>query len=217
MSTPVELVVFDLGGVLVRIVRSWEEAHAAAGLGPSSAADSKRFRAERRRLGAAFQVGEIEPEAFYRGIAEASDGGYAPRDVERLLHAWQSTEYANVGAVVDGLHAAGVETAALSNTNALHWSMLRPESGTPLYPTVARLRRAYASHIMGVAKPDAAIYSAFEEATGVEGARLLFFDDLEANVEAARARGWQAEVIDHAGDTASQLRGHLERYGVMEG
>jgi FMN phosphatase YigB (HAD superfamily) len=217
MNASVELVVFDLGGVLVRIVRSWEEAHAEAGLEPRPASDSKRFRAERRRLGAAFQIGQIEPEAFCRGVADASDGGYAPEDVERLLHAWQSTEYPNVDGVVDALHGAGVETAALSNTNALHWSLLRPESGTPLFPTVARLRRAYASHIMGVAKPDAAIYSAFEEATGVNGDRLLFFDDLEANVEAARARGWRAEVIDHAGDTASQLRGHLERYGVMRG
>ena len=44
---------------------------------------------------------------------------------------------------------------------------------------------------------------------------ILFFDDDPANVEAARARGWRAERIDAAGDTAAQLLDALRRHAVI--
>jgi FMN phosphatase YigB (HAD superfamily) len=65
-----------------------------------------------------------------------------------------------------------------------------------------------------LAKPDEAIYRAYEKATGVAGAEIIFFDDLAENIEAARAAGWNAEQIDHTGDTAEQVRMLLSRYGI---
>ena len=43
---------------------------------------------------------------------------------------------------------------------------------------------------------------------------ILFFDDAEENVQAARAVGWRAERIDPAGDTARQIAEALAQHGV---
>ncbi len=43
---------------------------------------------------------------------------------------------------------------------------------------------------------------------------MLFFDDAEENVRAARAVGWRAERIDPAGDTARQMTGALAEHDV---
>lgn len=213
--TDVQLVVFDLGGVIVRIVRSWEEAHEAAGLGGKPVPDSERFKRERMRLAQAHQIGTIESGAYFEEMAEVSEGAYTAAEIERVIAAWQSAEYEGVGGVVDALEGVGMETAALSNTNAFHWGELRLDGGATRFPTVRRLRHAFASHLVGAAKPERAIYEAVERETGVAGRRVLFFDDIEAYVAAARDAGWQAERIDPVGDTAAQLMGHLRRYGVI--
>jgi len=213
----VDLVVFDLGGVLVRIVRSWEEAHEAAGLGTKLVPDSEQFSRERVRLAMAHQIGAIESSPYFEEMSEVSDGAYTAEEIERVIAAWQYAEYEDVGGVVDALEAVGMETAALSNTNAFHWAELRLDGGATRFPTVRRLRHAFASHIVGAAKPERAIYEAVERETGIAGGRVLFFDDIEAYVAAARDAGWQAEQIDPLGDTAAQLMEHLTRYGVIEG
>lgn len=211
----VQLVVFDLGGVLVRIVSGWDEAHAVAGLGARPVPSSETYHRERMRLSMAHQVGQIDSALYFAEIARVSEGGYTAAEVERLILAWQSDEYDGVEGVIDALHAAGVETAALSNTNATHWAELRPQNGEARFPAVAKLQHGFASHIVQAAKPEAAMYEAVERATGAAPGRILFFDDVAANVDAARVRGWSAETIDPAGDTAAQLREHLVRYGVI--
>jgi len=47
---------------------------------------------------------------------------------------------------------------------------------------------------IGHAKPDDEFFAAVEDRTGFDGHHLLFFDDQERNVLAARGRGWQAHV-----------------------
>ncbi|MCR9240000.1 MAG: HAD-IA family hydrolase [Rhodobiaceae bacterium] len=47
---------------------------------------------------------------------------------------------------------------------------------------------------IGHAKPDDEFFAAVENRTGFDGLHLLFFDDQERNVLAARERGWQAHI-----------------------
>lgn len=215
MDEHVDLVVFDLGGVLVRIVHSWAEAHERAGLPSHPVAEDPVFLARRAPLLDALSAGRIRADEYYEGVAAASLGIYTPDDVERIHLAWHWAEYPGVGSVVAAIEAAGVGTGALSNTSAPHWADLRGPGSR--YPTVARLDHAVASHLAGVLKPDAAIYRAFEEATGVRGASLLFFDDLPENVEAARSLRWRAERVDPTRDTAPQLLEALRRHAVLPG
>lgn len=47
---------------------------------------------------------------------------------------------------------------------------------------------------LGACKPDAAFYAAVEARSGFAPDEILFIDDHAANVDAARRRGWTAEV-----------------------
>lgn len=209
------LVVFDLGGVIVRIARSWGEAHELAGFLPHPIVESEQFIEARARLAHEHQIGAIEPRDYYAAVAAISQGAYDPADIEQIIRSWTREEYPGVDEVLDALAAQAVPTAALSNTNPPHWARLSPPNGVSTeYPNVVRIERRYASHLMGLAKPDPAIYAAFEAETGAAAREILFFDDGEENVAAARERGWAAEVIDHADDTAAQMLYLLDQYGV---
>ncbi|MGE0134710.1 MAG: HAD family hydrolase [Dehalococcoidia bacterium] len=207
-----DVVVFDLGGVLVQIAESWAHAHELAGLPPYDIAHDAEFERRRADLAAGYQLGRIDTSEYYSRVAEVSRGAYAPAAVQRLHHAWSRHEYEGVGDVIDALERSRVATGALSNTNPAHWARL---DGTPEYPTVARLQHRHASHVLGLEKPDPRAYERFCEETGFEPARVLFFDDVLANVEAARESGWTAFAIDRHAPTAPQLLRILAREGVV--
>jgi putative hydrolase of the HAD superfamily len=58
------------------------------------------------------------------------------------------------------------------------------------------------SHEVGVAKPDPAVFALTAERVGAAPGQLVLLDDVAANVEAARAAGWQAVL--HR-DTAASI------------
>lgn len=223
MPEPVKLVCFDLGGVVVRICRSWEEACVRAGV---EVRDMEMFRApeaaaRRRALTRAHQTGAMEDEAYFAAIAEASGGLYDAREVRLVHRAWLIEDYPGVEPLIAGLRdAPGVRTACLSNTNAAHWEALhRAGFGPAARPSaaIARLDRRLVSHELRAVKPEESIYAMAERACGVAPSGVLFFDDTPENVEAARRRGWRAEIIDPDRDTAPQIAAHLLSHGVTPG
>lgn len=68
------------------------------------------------------------------------------------------------------------------------------------------------SHEAGVAKPDPAAYELTARRLGVEPHEVLFLDDVEANVDAARRAGWHAVL--HR-DTAASIA-EMERILVEQ-
>lgn len=212
-SRPVRLVCFDLGGVVVRICRSWEEGCAAAGvdqrLPPAAVRSIAPEAGQRAALVHLLDTGAVEPAAFYEGVAGLMGGLYTAAEIRRIHHAWILGEYDGVADVIDRVNALpGVETACLSNTNHDHWIQM---AGLPF---MTRLAHRHASHLLRLRKPDAACFEAFERAVGRAGDEILFFDDLPENVDAARDRGWRVERIDHEGHTAAQITDHLASHGV---
>lgn len=218
MERGIGCVVFDVGGIIVRHTRDWREAHLLAGFDPEHPVLAAReFLGLRQTLAMDHQTGRLEPEDYLTAVAERSGGAYTREDVARIIDAWLIEEYAGVDAFIDELLATGITTAALSNTNPMHWERVLPRNGgTPEFPTTSRLHHHVASHEARSAKPEPAIYEALEAMTGLEGSALLFFDDREDNVEAALARGWHAAVIDHAGDPPAQMRAVLRSYGILD-
>jgi len=207
----IELVCFDWGGVILRICRGFAEGVAAAGLDLRPAADDADMYHVRRESSMRYQVGAIDEQAFFDEIAATMRGAYSAEEIALVHDAWLLGEYPGADALVRDLHAAGrVRTGMLSNTNARHWARRERD-----FPTAGTLHHQHASHEIGHAKPDGAIYDAFVREVGVRPASILFFDDLEENVAAARAAGWDAVRIDHEGDTAAQMRAELERRGLL--
>jgi HAD superfamily hydrolase (TIGR01509 family) len=208
----IRIVCFDLGGVLIRLRKSWVDVCRAAGFEVRGDAASDRFEDARSQAMAPYVLGRISHDEWAEKTSRVMGGAYSPEELTRIHDAWLLEEYAGVAEVVDELHARGIATACLSNTNEAHWARLVRASE---YPTIARLGARYASHLLGCGKPDEAMYRAFERAARVESAAVLFFDDLGVNVDAARAFGWNAERIDPTQETAPQMRGHLADYRVV--
>ncbi len=203
----IELVCFDWGGVILRICRGFAEGVAAAGLDLRPEADDADMYHVRREASMRYQVGAIDEGAFFAEVAATMRGAYSPDEIALVHDAWLLGEYPGADALVRDLHDAGrVQTGMLSNTNARHWARRERD-----FPTASTLHHQHASHEIGHAKPDGRIYEAFVREVGVAPASILFFDDLEENIEAARAAGWNAVRIDHEGDTAAQMRAELER------
>ena len=213
-SRPVRLVVFDAGGVIVRVAGSWEEAQARTGIPSEGAARRPEFQALLLEGDRRSKVGEIDTATYTTQLADAL--GCSADDVARILEAYLLGEYPGWSTLSDRLDRLGVDTALLSNTNALQWELLSPtgpKAGG--YPAIGRLRHRFASHQLGLAKPDPAIYAAVEKATGHAGDHVLFFDDKLENIEAARGCGWTAVQIDPAGDPASQISAVLENTALL--
>jgi FMN phosphatase YigB (HAD superfamily) len=204
----IQLVCFDLGGVVVRTCHSWAEGCRNVGLdvrGDVNAAIAPGWG----DLNADYQSGRITHTVFSERFSAMISGLYTAEEVRRVHRAWILGEYDGIGAVVDALHDAGLESAVLSNTCEVHWELL------PRYPAFTRLRNRLGSHLLGVRKPDEAAYRAVEEHTGFAGAEIIFFDDRVENIAAARDVGWNAVQIDPLGSTAEQVRAGLVAQGAI--
>lgn len=216
-SVRIGCVCFDWGGVILRICRSMEEGARRAGLEWRPECQTPERKARRRQLSLLSQTGRLAPQDLAPRMSDAMDGIYSAEEFQRLHDAWLIEEYAGAGALLSALTAReDVTTAMLSNTDAWHWARRSESSSRGLahFPSAAMVRHAHASHLLGLMKPDAGIYDAFCRVTAIVPTSILFFDDLEENVQAARSRGWHAERIDPDRETAPQITQHLERYGV---
>jgi putative hydrolase of the HAD superfamily len=90
-------------------------------------------------------------------------------------------------------------TAILSNTNEIHIvkfnEILQNQTGEKSIFDLCD--RIFLSQEMGLAKPDEAIYKAVLAEINIAPERVLFFDDLLANLEGAKRVGIQTYHITH--------------------
>ncbi len=208
----IRLICFDLGGVLVRLRGTWAEICEAAGLDVRGSSATARSEQGRHEAMAPYVLGRISHEEWLDRTARALGGLYSHAEIVAIHDEWIAGEYDGVGALIDEIHAAGLATACLSNTNHAHWvRLISPDH----YPGVVRLGALHASHLLGLSKPSAAIYRAFERETGRSPSEILFFDDLAVNVDTARASGWSAERIDPSIETQPQIRRVLEERELL--
>jgi len=208
---PVQLVVFDLGGVLVRCVDGWRHACERADVPFHDALTRPEVQAPIAEASHQMERGEIEPRDFIHVVSQRCD--YRPDDVEAVLHAWLIELFDGVELLLTGLRDAGVRTATLSNTNALHWATMLHSPGT--FAPLQIIDQPCASHLIGSRKPEPQAYAHIEQATGVAPKAILYFDDVEENVAAAVAHRWRASRINPREETVVQIEFELARYGVL--
>jgi len=200
--TAIRHIVFDIGNVLVR----WERDRPYRELIPDPA-ERERFLAEvctmewHMRLDAGTGIDEA--------IAELEEK--FPHQME-LIRAYKSRWLESIPSAIEGtveilqgLVAQGRDVTALTNFNQDLFQLT-----VPAYPFLQLFRGVTVSGERRLVKPDPAIYAHHAEAFGLEPAATLFFDDVDKNIEAARAAGWNAEIFrDPEG-----MRADLARYGI---
>ena len=109
-------------------------------------------------------------------------------------------------AIIEELDAAGLPLYGITNFGAEFWPRFRPE-----WPVFERFRDVVVSGVEKLVKPDPAIYHLAASRFGHAPAAMLFIDDNLANVEGARACGWQA----HHFAGADGLRADLKARGLL--
>lgn len=200
-GTAPKILFFDLGNVVIRwsaerLVRNLA-AHSPLSVG--EVADALW----NSTLDPAYVEGRLSTGDFRDGLGELLRARWTHHEFAR---AWNTVfdRMPDMEALVAEC-AARIPTYALSNTNALHFEWLRDN-----LPVFGTFRALIASHETGAQKPDARIYAKACETAACDPADALFIDDLQPNVDGARAFGLQA-VKFHA---APALRTELIRRGV---
>jgi len=107
--------------------------------------------------------------------------------------------------IARGARAKGVRTAVGSNTFAPHWDYFKEEIGLD-----REIDALYASHLMGVAKPDVRFWQYIMEKEGVSPENTQFIDDREENVLAAQSLGIDAFHYEDDMALSAKFRAYLE-------
>jgi 2-haloacid dehalogenase len=102
--------------------------------------------------------------------------------------------------LVERLAARGVPLFCLTNFGDEFWEAFRPTQ-----PVFDHFEDIIVSGVEKVAKPDPRIYEIVEARSGRSGEALFFTDDNPANIEAARARGWNAHLFTDAAGLEAAL------------
>lgn len=208
----IELVIFDLGGVMIRLVSGWAEACALAGVEGRDFFTDKTRRDRLTDLCNEHEHGRIDETTLYAQGAALT--GLSREQFAAAFLAWIREPYPGVHELVHRVKRTGVRTACLSNTTDGHWRLMNHDPCHRL--PLDELDYRFTSFQIGAMKPAPAIYEHVERATGIAPGAMLFFDDAQANVHAARRRGWQAHRIDPAGDPPAQIAARLRDHGLLE-
>jgi putative hydrolase of the HAD superfamily len=149
-------------------------------------------------------LGKMTKRSFYGTVARdlGFDGPY-----DEFADIWAAifTPIAPMIALAESLRDR-LPRLLLSNTNIIHMEYIYRH-----FPFVAEFDQQVLSYEVGLLKPDASIYRHTIEKSGLTAARMLFIDDLPANVEGARTVGLQAILhVDF-----DQTRAELTKLGVL--
>jgi HAD superfamily hydrolase (TIGR01509 family) len=208
MGNNIQWVVFDLGGVVVKLNIDG----ALEALASRSDTDKNLIKSF---LGAR-DASDLSPnEKLQLGLLETDE--YISMLNQNLRRKLTREEIIDLRLqviqgededVLDIIRALSVQrkVACFSNTHAIHWDHMLAN-----YQSFRLFHCAVASHLIHAMKPDPKAFAIACLELAAEPAECLFIDDALANAEAAREAGWQA--IHFKG--AAALREDLQHYGFV--
>lgn len=182
MTYKPSIVLFDLGGVLVRV----GGVPAMTQLAEISDEEQLWSRWLSCRWVREFETGRCSADAFATGVVQDWDLAVEAEEFLRSFMSWPEGALAGASELVQTV-ARTVPVGCLSNSNALHWTVLASR-----WRLAELFEWRFLSHELGLIKPDGEIFSHVTEALAVPPEQILFVDDNMLNVAAARAAGWNA-------------------------
>ena len=190
----ISAVLFDYGMVLSNVP---EELHWRQ-LEQVLAADQAGFQAAYWKYRDAYDRGALSAQTYWETVARDLDKTLDARTLRALIDAdtavWTQPNVEMMDWAAR-LNRAGIKTGILSNIgDAMELGVLGR------FPALAEFSHHTFSHRLGIAKPDAAIYRHAVEGLRVPAGEIVFVDDREENIVAARAAGMVAvQYLGHEG------------------
>lgn len=184
----IDTVLLDLGNVLVFHDNALLFRRFAERAGLEEAEVARRFETE---LWPPMMIGPSDEERIRTEVNRALGTRF---DADEFFFLFNShfTPHEAVMPLVEKL-AGRVKLGLLSNTNAVHARFCRER-----LPILGRFDALVMSCEVGLVKPDPAIYRVALEGLGSLPERTVFFDDIPAYAQAARALGMHADVFTTA-------------------
>ena len=206
MSTPIRGVLFDYGLVLSGPPdpAAWE--HMKALLHAEEEPFAKAYWRPRH----AYDRGDLNANAYWDEVAgelqqRLDDAGRSALKAADVALWTQRNEPMIAWAAT--LQTAGVPTGILSNIGDAMEAGVRTTCAW-----LGGFAHHTFSHSLGIAKPELAIYRHAAEGLGLAPAEILFVDDREDNIAAARAAGMRAiRYTDHEAFVKALRAADLER------
>lgn len=194
----VTAVVFDMGGVLVELGPIQEI------LGADSDTSVEEFwsawlASESVR---SFERGRIDPEAFAASIIDEVGIDLSTAELLANFAAWPKGLYAGAEELVAATNRVA-DTGVLSNTNRLHWEeQIDADIMRNLFT------REYLSFEIELVKPDADVFEFIVADLDRAAEAILFLDDNQINVDAARASGLASERVLGPDEARAAIEAH---------
>lgn len=203
MSERFDLILFDLGGVLVELggvphMRAWSRLEFTEEELWQRWLCSSAVRA--------FEIGDISPNAFTTAVIDEFELSVEPAVFLDTFDRFVKEPYAGATDLLATLKKR-FTVVSLSNTNAVHWVRMGGTGGIGTH-----FHHNYPSHETGNIKPDAVAFTQIVDTHGVSPERILFLDDNQINVDAASACGLHA--VRAAGFNAAVQ--HLITLGALD-
>ena len=179
-TTNIEVILFDLGGVLIELagvekMLEWS---------PAVASTDELWKLWLRSSAVRrFETGTIGRDDFARDLIEEFG---VPVKTEEFLQAFTLWPRALFPGALELLAQVRphYRIASVSNTNEIHWQRFTGE-----WSLDQAFHHNFPSHHVGKLKPDADYFQHVLEAMGAPADRVLFIDDNAINVDAAASLG----------------------------
>ena len=170
-----DLVIFDLGGVVVDVDSDGLINQVAQLVGKSF--EEVHQVVYHHELLLPFELGRITPHAYYEGLKARLP---VPWTYEQFVRAWNNlfTENVDVTRLMQRLRHRH-KLVALSNTNLLHITHIRQN-----FPSLSVFHEWIASSDVGMRKPEPEIYQLAVRRGGTRAEQAIYVDDRPELVEA---------------------------------
>ncbi len=197
-----DVIVFDLGNTLIRFDHriAARKLSGRFGLDPKKIYDAF-FDSEITR---AFEKGEISPREFHRK-AESLLGFKLP--YKEFVNIWNDIFWEDEHACdIARILKKDYKVFLLSNVNRLHFEFI-----TKKFDIMKIFDEIVASFAVGAMKPDRRIYDHVVKRAGCDRSKILYIDDREDLINAARSLG--IDSIKFEG--AEKLREMMREIGIL--
>ena len=171
---------FDYGMVIsaAPAAGDWDRLHAASGLRLD--APGSTYWAHRH----AFDAGELDSRGYWSAVLDRGVDADEAERLDRLDARLWSTINPDTAAVLQALRARGAQLALLSNMPVRMSELFTAEAGW-----TAWFDRLFFSGPLGMGKPEPRVYEHVLAELGVPAPAVVFVDDKDENIAAARGLG----------------------------